>query len=187
MSQLLGKIDQAAPLASLRQPEPRLCSDLAWACGQGYLSASRRCFRRADGAQLSCLSVSIAACSTQSEHGVPGSIFPRVEGQSTCFVLGLCLEAQPGSVPSSSGLGVTGFLWCASAKSQRTLMPSQHSGCWSWKMLTHILCCSSAFLPCPPLRALCLACVPQFWDLMLGSESLQPQTEQLELNHSSSP
>lgn len=116
MIRLLGGIDQAAPLASLRQPEPRLCSDLAWACGQGCLDASRQRFRRADGAQLLCFCVSVATCSTQSEHGVPGSNFPRVEGQSAHFALGLCLAARPGSVPSSNGLGVTGFLWCAPAK-----------------------------------------------------------------------
>lgn len=125
MSHLLSEIDHATPLAGLRQSELRLCSDLAWACSQGHLDASRQCFRRADGAQLSCFCVSIAACSTQSEHGVPGSSFPCVEGQSTCFLLGLCLEAQPGSVPSSSGLGVTGFLWSASAKAQRRAVPSQ--------------------------------------------------------------
>lgn len=90
--------------------------DLAWACGQGPLAAGRQCFRRADGAQLSRVCVSIAACSTQSEHDVPGSSLPRVEVQSTHFLSGLCLEARPGSAPGSRGLGVMGLLWCASAE-----------------------------------------------------------------------
>lgn len=102
---LPGGMDQAAPLGGLG-----LRSDLSWACGQGCLDADRQRFRRADGTQLSGLCISIAACSTQSEHGVPGCSFPCVEGQAAHFSLGLCLEAQPGSVPGSDRLGVTGFL-----------------------------------------------------------------------------
>lgn len=45
----------------------------------------------------------------------------------------------------------------------------------------YILCCGSSFLPCPALRTACLAPVLAWhW-----AESLQPQTEQLEFNHSS--
>lgn len=177
---------------------PGLCSHPAWAVpipawaepvfhpvqavliparagGQGHSDASRDRFRRADGAQLRCPCVSIPV------RPVYLAAVPPEEEQSRAPS-----GDRPGSVPTSSGLAVTGFLCCASAEGRGEA--DAESAHWQPRSEGADPC----FVPWPclpslpwPEDAVPGPCVPQC--RARHRAGLQPQAEQLEFNHSSYP
>lgn len=103
------------------------------------------------------------------------------------FLIVAAPGGRPGSLPSSSGLGRTGLLQHALAKGSQEGDAKPALQQLELKDADPRIVLERASLPCPPPRAPCLAQAPWCWGFTPGSESLQPQPEQLALNHSSYP